>query len=77
MSVLNPPVKAYQGDEPYIFVSYSHRNSQVVYRAVVQLCAAYFRVWYDEGIEPGRIWKAIVPRHNPKRTRSSAYSRVP
>ncbi len=57
-----PTVKAYQGDEPYIFVSYSHRNSQIVYRAIEQLCAAYFRVWYDEGIEPGRIWKSVLQK---------------
>jgi hypothetical protein len=55
-----PPVKAYQGDEPFIFVSYAHRDSDIVYRAVEQLCAAYFRVWYDEGIEPGRIWKTVL-----------------
>lgn len=62
MSVLNPPVKAYRGDEPYIFISYSHRNNQIVYRAVAQLCASYFRVWYDEGIEPGKIWKSVLEK---------------
>ena len=62
MSAPNPPVKAYQGGDPFIFVSYSHRNSDIVYRAVEQLCAAYYRLWYDEGIEPGKIWKDELDR---------------
>jgi hypothetical protein len=57
MDMPRPPVKSYQGDDPYIFVSYSHRNSAVVYRAVERLCAEYDRLWYDEGIEAGRVWE--------------------
>ena len=60
--MIKPPVESYQGNDPYIFVSYSHRNSEIVYQAIVQLYTAYFRVWYDEGIESGRIWKSVLEK---------------
>jgi hypothetical protein len=57
---MKPPVEAYTGKDPYVFVSYSHKDSNIVYKAIEQLCAEYFRIWYDEGIEPGRIWKDVL-----------------
>jgi len=59
---MNLPADAYVGDEPYIFVSYSHRDAAIVYRAIERLCAAYFRIWYDEGIDPGSVWREVLDR---------------
>ena len=46
-------IPAYEGKEPYIFVSYAHKDSSVVFRLVEQLNERGYRIWYDEGIEPG------------------------
>ena len=60
MNAIKPPVKAYSGSEPYIFISYSHRDSEIVYPAIEHLTASYFRIWYDDGIEPGKIWTEVL-----------------
>ena len=48
---------AYQGDEPYVFISYAHGDAGVVYPELERLNALGFNVWYDEGIIPGSVWR--------------------
>ena len=52
--------KAYKGDEKYIFVSYSHLDSEIVYRDISILQSKGIRVWYDEGLPAGEEWDKIV-----------------
>ncbi len=47
---------AYMGSEPYIFISYAHKNSAQVLPIVTELIRQGYRVWYDEGILPGQAW---------------------
>ena len=56
MESLIAPFDAYKGDKPYIFVSYAHRNSKVIFRHITRLRDEGFRIWYDEGIDPGTDW---------------------
>jgi TolB-like protein/Flp pilus assembly protein TadD len=51
------PFTAYDGNEPYVFVSYSHKNSSAVFPELVWLNEIGFNVWYDEGIEAGTEWR--------------------
>ena len=46
----------YQGNEPYLFLSYSHRNADSAAEAIRYLKSAGFRVWYDEGVIPATEW---------------------
>ena len=50
------PFPAYQGSDPYIFVSYDHASADLVYRELEWIRTAGFNVWYDEGIGPGHSW---------------------
>jgi TolB-like protein/Flp pilus assembly protein TadD len=50
------PFPAYTGDEPYIFVSYAHEDSALVYPELSWLRDQGFNIWYDEGISPGHRW---------------------
>lgn len=50
------PYPAYQGNEPYIFVSYSHADSDRVFAEIKRFNEAGYHVWYDEGISPGNEW---------------------
>ena len=54
---MDRPFPAYSGNEPYVFVSYSHRNSSAVYPELVWLKESGFNIWYDEGIEAGTEWR--------------------
>ena len=50
------PFPAYHGNEPYIFVSYAHRDSERVFAEIKKFNDAGYHVWYDEGIAPGNEW---------------------
>ena len=43
MESLIPPFAAYKGDDPYIFVSYAHKNSEVVFAHITRLHEEGFR----------------------------------
>lgn len=48
-------VQAYRGEGSYIFVSYAHANSDIVFPFISVLQQKY-NVWFDEGIHFGREW---------------------
>jgi TPR repeat protein len=50
----------YNGNEPYVFVSYSHEDSELVRPIIQGLQDRGFRVWYDEGIEVSVEWAKYV-----------------
>lgn len=52
----------YQGEEPYLFLSYSHRNADAAAEAIRWLKAAGFRIWYDEGVIPATEWDENIAR---------------
>ncbi len=56
MQSLLPPFEAYEDGKPYVFVSYAHKNHAVVFEHITRLHNAGFRIWYDEGIDPGADW---------------------
>ena len=51
------PPPSYTG-EPYIFVSYSHVDTERVFPEITWLTEQGIHVWYDEGITPGEEWTA-------------------
>ncbi len=50
------PFPSYRGDEPYIFVCYSHEDSGVVFAELDRLHELGVNIYYDEGISPGDEW---------------------
>jgi TolB-like protein len=54
------PFTAYSGEDPYIFVSYSHADAALVYPELKWLHDQGFNIWYDEGISPGSTWRDEV-----------------
>ncbi|MDO5455300.1 MAG: toll/interleukin-1 receptor domain-containing protein [Eubacteriales bacterium] len=56
-------IPAYEGNEPYIFVSYAHKDSPRIFRIIEKLSARGYRIWYDEGIEPGSEWPEYIANH--------------
>ena len=53
----------YEGDEKYIFISYSHMNSQNILPIIEHLVNDGYRVWFDEGIAPGSEWPESIATH--------------
>lgn len=46
----------YSGSKPYIFISYAHKDSEVILEEIIQIKAMGFEIWYDERILPGNDW---------------------
>mgnify|MGYP002818621322 CR=1 FL=1 len=59
---LVPPFEAYSGDKPFVFVSYSHADGELVFREIRRLHEAGYRIWYDEGIDPGQDWPEHIAK---------------
>lgn len=59
---LNCPI-AYKGDQPYIFISYAHKDAELVLPIIDRLQKDGYRVWYDEGIAPGSSWDVYISEH--------------
>ena len=55
--------RPYEGDEPFIFISYAHKNSDQVFPILEKMDAAGYRVWYDDGIAPGSEWPEYIAEH--------------
>ncbi len=55
-----PPFAPYEGSEPYVFVSYSHRDKEPVYAEIGSLHEQGFRIWYDQGIRGGSDWTSTL-----------------
>lgn len=58
----NMPVP-YNGKEKYIFVSYSHKDSHKVLPVISRMIADGYRVWFDQGIDPGSEWDENIAQH--------------
>ena len=53
----------YEGRRPYLFISYSHRDSREVLETITLLHQRRVRVWYDEGIPAGNDWPKNIETH--------------
>ena len=56
-------VKAYAGRRPFIFLSYSHKDTEIAYPLIDELQKRGFNVWFDEGIHSGVQWKRTITEH--------------
>ena len=55
-----PSPKAYEGSEPFIFVSYAHSDNEIIYPLINQLAKYGYRIWFDEGIKVGDEWIEFI-----------------
>ncbi|MCP4763164.1 MAG: TIR domain-containing protein [archaeon] len=59
------PFKAYNGEKPFLFVSYSHEDKSDVYQVIEYLKNNRVLIWYDEGIPASQKWlKTIAEKIN-------------
>ena len=51
---------AYQGNKPYIFLSFAHKDKELADYVIDYLQEYNFNVWYDEGIHTETPWKDVI-----------------
>ena len=56
-------VVPYEGSEDYLFISYSHKDAKIAIPIMEQLMKEGYRIWYDEGIDPGSEWPENIASH--------------
>jgi len=56
-------IRAYQGNGPYIFVSYAHKDSDRVLPIISKMQDKGYNVWFDAGIEAGTEWPEYIAEH--------------
>lgn len=56
-------VRAYEGKEKFIFVSYAHKDSEQVLGIIRKMQEQGYRIWFDEGIAPGSEWPEDIANH--------------
>jgi len=61
--VCEKPCEAYEGNEPFIFVSYAHDDAQLVYPVVKDLYEAGWDLWYDEGIKISERYLPVIAHY--------------
>lgn len=54
---------AYKGTEPYIFISYAHKDSGIILPLIETMQEKGYRIWFDEGIEAGTEWSNNIAAH--------------
>ena len=54
------PFIAYEGDQPYFFVSYAHEDADLVYPEMAWIDEGGFNLWYDDGIHVGSVWRKAL-----------------
>lgn len=50
-------LSSYDGEEPYIFISYSHKDTEMVYPILKLIEREKFRFWYDDTMEIGEDFR--------------------
>lgn len=53
----------YKGSEPFIFLSYSHADSEILYPLFEQMAADGYRIWYDDDNQGGDDWLDNIENH--------------
>ena len=53
----------YEGTENYIFISYAHKDSDMVLPMISHMQEQGFRVWFDSGVEAGTEWPEYIAEH--------------
>jgi tetratricopeptide (TPR) repeat protein len=61
--VCEKPFEAYEGDEPFIFISYAHDDAPRVYPLIKALYESGWDMWYDEGIRITERYLPVIAHH--------------
>lgn len=62
MPVTNTHTDVYEGNDPYIFISYSHKDQKLMNTVKEVLKSNSVRYWYDNGLHSGDDWNMIIAK---------------
>ena len=53
-------MEVYTGENPYIFISYAHDDSERVLPIISYIANEEYRIWFDQRIEVGTKWAEVI-----------------
>lgn len=56
-------IKPYKGEDKYIFISYAHKDYDRIKEIITDMYKKGYRIWFDEGIDPGTEWDENIAEH--------------
>ncbi len=57
-----PSIPVYNEEDPFVFISYCHRNEEQAFRVIRLLYENGYRVWYDNGLITGSQYNDVIAR---------------
>ena len=57
---IEKPFEAYEGESPYIFVSYAHKDAELVFKEIKRFHDAGYPIWYDDAVTLGEEWDTKI-----------------
>ncbi len=63
LSYLTGTENIYEGNEPYLFISYSHKDHNTMLKVKHILDNSNIRCWYDNGLHSGDDWNMVIAEH--------------
>ena len=60
MRKVRSTVKPYEGNDPYIYFSFSQKDAAIAEPIIESMANSGYRVWYDDGGIPNTIWLETV-----------------
>jgi hypothetical protein len=61
--ICEKPCEAYEGNEPYIFISYAHDDAPQIYPVIKKIYEFGWDLWYDEGIKTTERYLLVIAHH--------------
>lgn len=55
--------EVYEGNQPFVFISYSHKDSDKCAEIRRILDCEHIRYWYDNGLNSGDDWNLVIAQH--------------
>lgn len=56
-------LEVFEGNEPYVFISYAHLDNLKVHKYLAKLQRRVCNIWFDVGIETGTNWNEDIAKH--------------
>lgn len=53
-------MEVYTGENPYIFISYAHDDSEQVLPIISHIANQEYHIWFDQRIEIGTKWAEVI-----------------
>lgn len=56
-------LNVYEGKEKYSFISYAHRDAEIVLNIIDKMAKENINIWFDKGIKPTKEWPEVLGKH--------------